>query len=174
MGAPASENGGTGSELVSSCEYGGCEFCGIDLGAYERFVVMAIKPKFSKQILDGEKMAELRRSNVRFPPGRSLALVYESSPTQAITGGFSVGEILRLPLDRLWEEVESLVPSDRSRFDTYFEGKEEGTAILIEDTFELPDPLDPRSMGNGQTLFTIPQQYTYVDQEAVSLLRRAK
>ncbi len=78
------------------------------LESFDCFVLMAIRPHHSRGIFLGTKKVELRRTNVSFPPRRTLVFVYGSSPTQAVVGAFTVQDIHRQEIDQLWKAVGRL------------------------------------------------------------------
>ena len=106
-------------------------------------VVLSIKPAYSEKILAGEKTVELRR---RFPiatPRGTTAYIYSTSPVQAMVGTASIRDVLKLPIEQIWARFESTAFIERPLFDKYFDGVEDGYAIVFDDVtcFTRPLPL---------------------------------
>ena len=72
-----------------------------------RDVIFSIRPIHAEKILDGSKTVELRR---RFTGGvrpGTLALIYSTSPTSALTGSARIQDVQRLAVPDLWKRHRS-------------------------------------------------------------------
>lgn len=130
----------------------------------QRDVVLSIKPTYSDKILAGQKTVELRR---RFPvatPNGALAYIYSSSPVKAMVGTASIRDVLKLPVEQIWNEFGSTAFIERSIFDRYFEGLEQGYALVLDDvkSFSRPMPLNELREKFG---FEPPQSFLYAKQD---------
>ncbi len=132
---------------------------------FECIVLMSVKPVFSRRIFSGLKRLEFRRSRVRFPEFRTLILVYESRPTQAIVGAFGVGRIFIDTVDQLWNTVTKSGRASREDFFTYFRGATFGTALEVKDLFIFVPTFRKRELERTGSSFRAPQSYCYVDEE---------
>lgn len=122
-------------------------------------VLLSIKPRYVKSIIDGEKRYEFRKKVFR-NPSVNRVLIYSSSPVKKIVASFEVGKILEdYPAD-LWESVKDYAGIDDRDFFDYFAGKSRAFAIEIQDLQELPEPIDPRETIPG---FVPPQSYCYMN-----------
>jgi predicted transcriptional regulator len=133
-----------------------------------RDVVLSIKPVYSQKILAGKKTVELRR---RFPvaaPRGALAYIYSSSPVKAMVGTASIRDVLKLPIEQIWTEFESAAFVERPAFEKYFEGLEEGFALVFDDVKSFSRPL-PLSELRERFGFEPPQSFLYAKHD----LRRA-
>jgi len=122
-------------------------------------VLLSIKPRYVKSIIDGEKRYEFRKKVFR-NPSVSRVLIYSSSPVKKIVASFEVGKILEDRPADLWENVKDYAGIDDRDFFDYFAGKSRAFAIEIQDLQELPEPIDPREAIPG---FVPPQSYCYMD-----------
>lgn len=96
-----------------------------------RDVVFSIKPEYSRRIVTGEKTVELRR---RFPtsvPPGTTALIYETSPTRALSGIAEIGEIHKQTPQKIWQEFADRACIARKDFDAYFDGADNAFAIEL-------------------------------------------
>ena len=96
-----------------------------------RDVVFSIKPEYSRKIIDGQKTIELRR---RFPKTVSegtKALIYETSPTRALTGLAEIGGVKTMSPAELWANYSDEACITRKDFDQYFSGVDVGVAIKL-------------------------------------------
>lgn len=122
-------------------------------------VLLSIKPKYVKSIIEGGKRYEFRKTIFR---NREIdrIYIYSSSPVKKIVASFEVGEILEdHPVD-LWDNVKEYAGIDDQDFFSYFAGKSRAFAIGIQDLREFSTPLDPREAVPG---FVPPQSYCYFD-----------
>lgn len=129
-----------------------------------RDVVFSIKPEYSEKILSGAKTVELRR---RFPtdvPHGTCALIYATSPTRALTGVASIGDIVRMPPKEIWKAYSRRACIKRRDFDAYFDGVDAGVVIELR---------EPRSLRRAVPLeelrdrfnFEPPQSFLYAKNE---------
>lgn len=133
-------------------------------------ILFSLRRRFSRAILSGEKRYELRRvaprrSNLKY------GLVYETNPTSAIIGMFSIGEILEDSPDAIWERVKTCCGVSKPEFYAYFVGKSIATAIEILAPKEFPRAIPLYSLAD----VTPPQSYRYISQrDTAQLLSQLK
>lgn len=126
-----------------------------------RDVIFSIRPAHAEKILDGSKTVELRRrftSEVR--PG-TLALIYSTSPTSALTGSARIQEVQRLAVTDLWKKHRSGARLQKKEFEDYFSGLDSGYAIVLTSAKPLPRPVSLREL-RERFGFEPPQSYQYV------------
>jgi len=124
-------------------------------------VLLSIKPKYVKSIIDGEKRYEFRKTIFK---NREIdrIYIYSSSPVKKIVGTFEIGGILEDHPNDLWDTVKDYAGINDRDFFAYFEGKSRAFAIGIQNLQEFIDPIDPWKTMPG---FVPPQSYCYVDGE---------
>jgi len=140
------------------------------LGLFRRDLVVSVRPIYAAKIIDGSKTVELRR---RFPDSvaaGSLALIYSSSPVQAIIGYARIKEVRRLPVRQIWQHFREAACIEKVDFEQYFAGLKQGYAILLE------KPRRARKQVKATDLqqefgFTPPQSFRYVGEEYEAILR---
>lgn len=94
-------------------------------------VILSIKPKFIEKIISGEKEYEFRK--VIFKDSRvNKIVVYSSAPISKVVGEFDIKEIIKLPLNDLWELTKESSGIEEEFFYQYFGKKEYGYALKIE------------------------------------------
>jgi predicted transcriptional regulator len=104
---------------------------GEDLFPPKRDIVFSVKPEYSEKIVSGIKTVELRR---RFPgdvPLGTIALIYATTPTQALTGIAQIESVFSNPPEDIWEEFAEEACIRREEFDSYFAGTTIATAIKL-------------------------------------------
>ena len=126
----------------------------------QRDVILSIKPEYSEQIIDGTKKVELRR---RFPvnvPDGTRAYIYSTSPTRALTGVATIKGVSKRPVDELWETFSHVAGIERSKFDDYFSGLENGYVIVFSQARPLKRSIDLPEL---RTMFNFepPQSFIY-------------
>ncbi len=133
-----------------------------------KVVLMSIKPKFSERIFEGTKRYELRRTPVKLETG-DVVIVYASSPTKAVVGGFSVNGVKRDEVASLWSLLGEEFGVSQEEYEGYFLGAETGHAIEVGKRAEIePVPLDElRQRFRG---FRPPQSYMHWHQGLECLL----
>jgi predicted transcriptional regulator/transcriptional regulator with XRE-family HTH domain len=126
-----------------------------------RDVIFSIRPVHAEKILDGSKTVELRR---RFTGGvrpGTLALIYSTSPTSALTGSARIKEVERLTVLDLWEKHCSSACLYKREFEDYFSGVDSGYAIVLTSAKPLVRPVGLPEL-RQRFGFEPPQSYQYV------------
>ena len=127
-------------------------------------VLLSIKPKYVKSIIEGEKRYEFRKTIFKNREINRI-YIYSSSPVKKIVASFVIGDILEDRPSDLWDTVKEYAGIDYLNFFAYFEGKSRAFAIEIQNLRELPDPIDPYET---MPRFVPPQSYCYMDGMSVS------
>lgn len=133
---------------------------GDDLLPAHRDVVFSIKPEYSRKIASGEKTIELRR---RFPmsvPAGTTALIYETSPTRALSGIAEIGEVHQQTPQEIWKAFGERACIARKDFDAYFAGIDRAFAIELRRGRPLPRPLGLSEL-RDRFSFEPPQSFLY-------------
>jgi type I restriction enzyme, S subunit len=127
-------------------------------------VLLSIKPKYVKSILEGEKRYEFRKAIFR-NHSVNRVFIYSSAPVKRIVALFEISRILEDHPAVLWDQVRDHAGINDAEFFSYFAGRERGYAIGIGNLREFVTPVDPRVEIPG---FVPPQSYCYVDGLPVS------
>jgi len=124
-------------------------------------VLLSIKPKYVKSIIEGEKRYEFRKAIFRNREINRI-FIYSSAPVKKIVALFEISTILEDNPIVLWDQVRDHAGIEDSEFFSYFAGRSRGYAIGIENLHEFDEPIDPRVKNPG---FVPPQSYCYLDGE---------
>jgi predicted transcriptional regulator len=130
-----------------------------------RDVVIAIRPIHAQRILDGSKTVELRRrlNEDIIKPG-TLALIYATRPTSALTGFATIHDVKYLSLDDLWKRYRSSAYLSRGNFEDYFSGLKYGYAIVLDSARTLVRPIKLAEL-RERFGFNPPRFYQYASPE---------
>jgi predicted transcriptional regulator/DNA-binding XRE family transcriptional regulator len=125
-----------------------------------RDVILSIHPAHAEKILDGTKTVELRR---RFTDGvapGTLALIYTTSPTRALTGFAKIDKVQRLAVRDIWERYRVAARLRKSDFDAYFCGLDRGYVIVFSSARPFARPVGLSEL-RKRFSFEPPQSYQY-------------
>lgn len=120
-------------------------------------VLLSIKPEYVKEIENGSKLYEFRKSI--FKQESNEIWVYASSPIKQIVGKIYIEKIIEDSPKTLWEKYSKNAGINKLDFFKYFAGKEKGYAIKIKEFEQFNDPIDPYIEAPG---FTAPQSFAYL------------
>ena len=122
-------------------------------------VLLSIKPKFVKEIIDGNKRYEFRKVVFK---NRDVTRVYiySSSPEKQIVASFNIGDVIEDHPSKLWKRFKAQSGIEQKEFFSYFDGREKGFAIEIESLNRFEHPIDPKEHIPG---FVPPQSFCYMD-----------
>jgi predicted transcriptional regulator/DNA-binding XRE family transcriptional regulator len=129
-----------------------------------RDVVLSIKPEYSGKIVTGEKTVELRR---RFPSNvkaGTMVLIYETSPTRALTGVAEIEDVVTGNTSAIWKQFSNEACIGRSDFDAYFAGTKNGFAIKLRGARRLSRVLELQEL-REKFSFEPPQSFLYAPPE---------
>lgn len=124
-------------------------------------VLLSIKPEFVHEIFQGRKKYEYRK-NI-FTKHVTKVLVYSTKPEGMIVGEFSVKVILNDTPEKLWEKTSAVSGITKEFFDQYFEGRDRGYALQIEEPILYKKPINPFEMFSS---FVAPQSFKYIEEES--------
>lgn len=129
--------------------------------------LFSIRPRYAEMIMAGVKKVEFRKT--RFRRGLSHVVVYASSPIQKVVGYFSVNAVEVGSPAELWARYNGASGMTQNEFQAYYGGDTRGTAISIGDVCCFHEKVPLSALGDG---LTAPQSFSYLDPEAIGVLRR--
>lgn len=124
-------------------------------------ILMSIHPQYAQAIISGDKTAELRRIKPKLKNG-DLVVIYETAPTKAITGVFSVKDVIWVPIELLWSKVKNKAKVSKQAFDNYFVGNEYGCAIIIDNVWSFKTNISLQEISISGKQIRPPQSYIYL------------
>src|SRR6185312_14831582 len=92
-------------------------------------------------------------------PG-TLALIYSTSPTSALTGSAKIKAVQCMKLQSLWRTHRVAACLDKNDFEAYFAGLERGYAIVLDSARPLDRPVGLTEL-RERFGFEPPQSYQY-------------
>lgn len=122
-------------------------------------VLLSVKPKYAKKILDMEKKYEFRRSIFKRNDIEKV-YIYSSSPMSKIIASFEIEKILKDSPERIWELCYEFAGISEKDFFEYFKKSNMAFAIEIENIEVFKKPIDPFNEFNN---FKPPQSFYYFD-----------
>jgi len=121
-------------------------------------ILLSIKPDFAERIFDGSKRYEFRRVLFRSESVTTIVL-YASSPVKRVIGEFTVGGILKLRKQVLWERTKEHAGIEKRYFDLYFAGRRTAFAIKVSCPERYPAPI---ALEHAFDFSRPPQSFRYV------------
>lgn len=92
-------------------------------------ILLSIKPEYAEKILEGSKRYEFRRNVASRVVDKIL--IYSSSPKQKVVGEVQVEEVLSNTPNELWRITHASAGISKSKYDEYFDGKENAYAYKL-------------------------------------------
>ena len=123
-------------------------------------VILSIKPKYVEEIVNGNKKFEFRKIVFKKYSKGDDIFIYSTSPVKKIIGKFRSNEIIAEHPEVLWDQLKDDSGLDRKEFFDYFQNREHGFAIGIDDLEIFKIPIEPTSMIPN---FVPPQSFQYLD-----------
>jgi len=121
-------------------------------------LILSIKPKYVKHILDGTKKFEFRKTI--FKQKVDKVYIYSSSPVMQIVASFKVEDILTDNISILWDKCHKYSGISKLEYEQYFSTKPTGYAIEITDLDIFSKAIYPKTVIEN---FRAPQSFMYYD-----------
>ena len=105
-------------------------------------ILLSIKPKWAKLILEGKKTVELRKQWTKSNDIERIYL-YASAPVKRIVGWMELKCAICESVAELKQDAEGRSQVSPEDFDAYYQGKEKGWGLFVSKAAEIdPIPLD--------------------------------
>ena len=134
-----------------------------------RALLLSIKPRFARAILDGRKTVEVRR---RFPevPVGTMVVLYSSSPERAVLGTVRLKRSIRVDPSQVWDTYSGDIDIEEAALADYLAGAEASTVLQIENPETWSQPVTLAAL---RELLGIepPQSFRYLAPDQVAKIR---
>ncbi len=134
-----------------------------------RSVLLSVRPRFARGLLEGTKTAEVRRRFPSVPAGTEL-FVYSSTPIRAVLGTLILEGIDLVQASDVWAGFSDRIEIGSSELDTYLAGKREASILGVTSPDLWPNPV-PLSRMRERIGLQPPQSWRYLDPEKAEVLR---
>lgn len=124
-------------------------------------ILLSLRPRFAKAILNGTKTVEVRRRPIKAPGGTRL-LLYASAPTMSVLGTAELSRVDVHDPDVAWKEHEQELGLSREEFDTYLKGSDVAHLIHVRNARLLNNPLPLSDLRASASAFKPPQSFRYL------------
>lgn len=120
-------------------------------------LLISIKPTFVEKIISKEKRYEFRKSIFRKKVNKIF--IYSTAPEKKIIGYFEPHKIIKDNPANLWDFFSDEAGISEKDFFKYFEMRNEGYAIKIDNLRIFDNPIDVSCLKD----FNAPQSFKYVN-----------
>ena len=116
--------------------------------------VISIKPEFVKEIVNGRKRFEYRKSFLKKMPEKCY--IYATKPVGKVIGFFTIKKILRDDPEKIWKLTKEKAGITKDFFDQYYFERDKAVAIEIESVIVFKKPKDYKEIDSSGR---VPQTY---------------
>lgn len=120
-------------------------------------MLLSIKPKYAKVILEGKKQYEFRKSKPK--EGINRIIFYASSPQKQVVGEAAIDQILEGTPGEIWEIAKMAAGITKKFYFSYYAGKDKAVAYKLKDVMIYDTPKSLSDYGISQA----PQSFIYLD-----------
>ena len=136
-------------------------------------IIMSIRPNFSKQIMEGDKLIEIRKKFNRKWKNHKVT-IYSSSPRKELVGYATINNVIEDKPEKVWSCYSDQLGCSKSEFDDYTKGQEKIYAIFLGDINKFYNDLSLNYLSNFlERKLHPPQSYSSVKdtewKEAISV-----
>lgn len=122
-------------------------------------VLLSIKPEFVKNMQQGDKKFEFRKTIFRESDVTSV-VVYATKPLGKVVGEFEIQNILEGTPDAIWEKTKEFSGISKKFFKNYFAGKNSAYAIQLDKFIEYKEPVNLQDF--APQIKNPPQSFCYL------------
>lgn len=126
-------------------------------------ILLSIKPEFVKEIFNGNKKFEYRKSIFKNTNVKS-AIIYATMPIGKIVGEFSIEKILEDVPSQIWQYTSTKSGISKAFYDLYFEGRDKAYALQIGELIQYKEPINPYKLIED---FVPPQSFKYISDDSI-------
>lgn len=130
-------------------------------------ILLSIKPEFVKEIFNGNKKFEYRKSIFKNTRVKSV-VIYATMPVGKIVGEFSIEKIIQDIPSQLWEDTSTKSGISKDFFDSYFKGRKKAYALEIGELIQYKKPINPYTLNEN---FVPPQSFKYISDDNMYLFQ---
>ena len=127
--------------------------------------LLSIHPEFVRQIVDGAKRVEFRRTSFARPV--SHVVVYSTTPEKRLVGYFEVADVDKGTPMSLWLKHNRSSGISRERLFAYLEGGRQAVAIIMGAFYSFKKELSLEDIG----VIAPPRSFRYLDREILPILK---
>lgn len=120
-------------------------------------LLISIKPKYVKYIVDGKKRYEYRKCI--FKKEIEQIYIYSTSPQKKIIGYFKYTKYLKGHPNDIWDKTKKFAGISKKEYDDYFNNRNIAYAIEIKEFFQFEKSINPIDYIPN---FVAPQSYKYL------------
>jgi len=129
--------------------------------AAPRPLLLSLRPRFARAILEGTKTVELRRTRLTASSG-TLLILYASAPVMSVVGVARLASTVIDTPDSVWNRYGHFASVSRAEYDQYFVGARLATAVLLDRPRRLESGYSLAELREAQVKFRPPQSFRYL------------
>lgn len=127
----------------------------------EQYIMVSIKPKYVKKILNGEKLIELRKCKPKVNNGDTL-IIYATTPVKAIVAYAKISKIANEPLSEFWSEYGEITGISFDEFKDYYQNQSHAVGIEFSNLKVLRNRINLSQLRKTFGKFNPPQTFKYI------------
>ena len=124
-------------------------------------LLLSLKPRFAKMILDGTKTVELRRVAPTVDYGQ-YAYIYASGPVCQLVGVCRIIDICVSSTAEIWKLYGQQCALTEEEYTSYFEGAQRAVAIVLDNPSRLVEQPSLKTLRQRMAGFNPPQSFRYL------------
>ncbi|MGN6570771.1 MAG: ASCH domain-containing protein [Pseudolabrys sp.] len=134
----------------------------------ESDVLISVRPKYARQIFEGEKTVELRKRRPNIARGAKV-WIYTTSPVAALQGYACLVRVISDKPSSIWANLGREAAISKSEFDAYFSGCDVAHALVLSGIRVLDHPLPLENIKRLVRGFHPPQFFCRLNGAATSM-----
>lgn len=132
-----------------------------------KILLISIKPQYVKEILNGNKEIELRKSIPKEVGLSDYILIYSTYPEMALVALCRIKEIIIDSPNNIWKNYSSKLGISFDEYNQYYANNSRAVGIEIHDLEPFDKKISLKQIRRITPNFSPPQTYKYLSKEIV-------
>lgn len=132
-------------------------------------LVVSIKPKYMQQILEGNKLIELRKCKPSLETKNLIVVLYCTTPVKAVVGFCSIEELIEESPNSMWKNFSEIVGISKEDFFSYYENSNKAFGIRLSNLIKLKQNISLENIRTKIPNFSPPQTYKYFNSKDLKI-----
>jgi predicted transcriptional regulator len=124
-------------------------------------MLVSIKPKYVKEILEGRKLIELRKCIPKEVGDNDTLIIYSTHPEKAVVGICKITRVITDSPENIWEKYSASLGINKKDYFQYYANSNKAIGIELSKVQILQNKVPLKDIKSRIPNFSPPQTYKY-------------
>ena len=129
----------------------------VEINREEHTILIPIKPKYVKQIFNGNKKYEYRKVKPKYKVNKMI--IYSTSPVKKVVGEVEILDVLVDEKEKIWDITKEYSGINKDKYFNYYKSKDYAVAFKLGNVKLYDKPKELKDIGINY----VPESYVYLN-----------